>query len=96
MGVFLGSVNVTDDGLSRACYVVKLMLASRFDVRNTIYKYYIRVALIGDDEQLTDLWDYKHLDSDYWDDRARGVGATLTVPTCSAGDDNMRCKPGSR
>ena len=73
-----------------------MMLASRYDIRNAMYKLYIRVALIGDVEQQTDLWDYQHLDSDYWDARARGVGATFTLPVCSAGDDNMRCKIGSR
>ena len=83
---------MTEEGLRRACYVVRFMLASRYDIRNTMYKFYIRVALIGDDEQTTSLWEYRDFDSDYWDKRARGLGATVHIPLASAGDDNSRCK----
>ena len=57
-----------------------------------MYKFYIRVALIGDDEQTTSLWEYRDFDSDYWDKRSRGLGATVHIPLASAGDDNSRCK----
>ena len=87
---------MTDEGLRRACYTLRLLLASRYDIRNTMYKFYIRVALIGDDEQVTSLWEYRDWDSGYWDSRTRGIGPSLKYPLVSVGDDNQRCKNGAR
>ena len=48
------------------------------------------MALIGDNEQQTSLPEYSNWGA-RWDKRARGLGATIAIPTTSAGDDNMRC-----
>ena len=87
---------MTDLGLSRACYEVKFLLASRYDIRNIYYKLYGRIVLIGDNEQQTSLFEYSTWDSAYWDNRVRGLGPTITIPLTSAGDDNQRCKPEDR
>lgn len=42
-----GSVQVSDEGLMRACHVVRVLLASRYDIRNALYKLFVKVALIG-------------------------------------------------
>ena len=34
----IGSRYVTKEGLMRACYVVKFMLADRYDIRNAYFK----------------------------------------------------------
>lgn len=91
-----GSENVTDEGLSRACYTARFMMSSRYDIRNALYKFYMRVSLIGDKEQTTSLWEYRTWDSEYWDKRTRGLGPSLAIPMSSVGDDNQRCKPGER
>ena len=56
----LGSKNVTNEGLSRACYITRLMLSSRYDLRNAFRKMYGRIALIGDGEQFTSLHEYRY------------------------------------
>ena len=86
-----GTKFATDEGVKRACYVVKYMMASRYDSRNAYYKLYGRIAIIADSEQQTSLPEYHTLDSSYWDSRARGVGPTMGVPVTSVGDDNQRC-----
>ena len=72
------------------------MLASRYDIRNAYYKFFGRIALIGDGEQQTSLYEYSDWDAQYWNRRARGLGPTIAIPLTSAGDDNQRCKPGDR
>lgn len=47
---------MTKEGLMRACYVVKFMLADRYDIRNAYFKLFGRLVLIADNEQQTDLW----------------------------------------
>ena len=54
----LGSSAVTDEGLKRACYVVRALFGSRYDIRSAYYKMFGRVALIGDSEQQTSLYEY--------------------------------------
>jgi hypothetical protein len=92
----VGTKTATDEGLKRACYVVRYLFASRYDARNAYYKVYGRIALIADDQQQTSLPEYKTWDSSYWDSRARGLGPTVGIPMTSVGDDNQRCAPKDR
>lgn len=92
----VGSADVTDEGMHRACYEVAFMMGPRYDLRNACYKMFCRLALIGDNEQQCDLPEWKGWDAAYWNRRARGLGATISNPSCSAGDDNMRCAKGDR
>ena len=45
--VDLGSSEVNNKSLQRACYVLMFMLADRYDIRNAFYKFYGRVGIIG-------------------------------------------------
>ena len=38
---------VADEALKRACYVVRFLFADRKDIRDNMYKYFGRVAVIG-------------------------------------------------
>ena len=86
----LGSANVTEQGLRRACYTMCFLFACRYDLRDFYYRIWGKAALIGDGEQQTNLTEYKDFGS-HWDVRARGVGCTIGIPLTSAGDDNQRC-----
>ncbi len=86
----LSSSEVSDDALRRACYVVRVLLADRKDVRDAIYDGHGRVAVIGVDELTTDIPEHSYLD-DLWNDRARGFGGTLQIPVTSASEENLRC-----
>ena len=81
---------MSDVGMRRACYIVRFLLADRWDLRNVYYKLWGRVALIADAEQQTSLPEYQHF-PDWWDQRARGLGPTVSIPLTSVGDDNQRC-----
>ena len=38
---------VSDEAVKRACYVVRFLFADRSDIRENMYKYFGRVAVIG-------------------------------------------------
>ena len=69
----LGSASVTDIGLRRACYVAKNLLGCRYDLRNAMYKLFARLALIADNEEITNLPEYITWDAIFWNARVRGL-----------------------
>ena len=57
-----------------------------------------RVGIIGADQQLTDMPEYKNLDEEFplekwksWNERARGLGATPYIPLASSSEENLLC-----
>ena len=93
----LGSASVTNEGLRRACYIVRTMFASRFDIRQAYYKFNGRTGVIADNEQSTSLPEHANLTNpEEWDSDTRGLGATIDAPISTAGGDNMRCCCGNR
>jgi len=42
-------------------------------------------------ELTTHLPEYSHLDSSYWDERARGLGGMPSVPLGSSAEENAMC-----
>jgi len=47
-------------------------------------------------ELTTDIPEHSFLDSDFWDERARGLGATTWVPVGSSAEENLLCEPEDR
>ena len=43
----IASSVVSDEALKRACYVTRFLFADRSDIRENMYKYFGRVAVIG-------------------------------------------------
>ena len=86
-----------DDALKRACYVVRFMLADRYDVRDALYKRHGRVGVIGVREPTNGIPEHSNLDS-WWNTRARGLGATEHQPICTNSEENILCHgyPGDR
>lgn len=91
----LGSRKVSDHALLEAAYIVNSMLADRDDLRDAIIRNKIRVVVMAPTELTTDIPEHSDLKpKDYWDRRARGLGATKIRPATSCGEENLLCYPG--
>ncbi|XP_067668089.1 uncharacterized protein [Haliotis asinina] len=91
----LGSVNVPDDALRRACYVLRFLLADHSGVRQSYYRLSGRVAVIGAREGTVSIPEHAWL-GPAWNDRARGLGATEHAPVSTGGEENILCYTGDR
>jgi hypothetical protein len=89
----VGSAQVDDAASPIACDIVSHMLDGRPDIVAVLNKHKIRVGIIAAEERLTDMPEYRDLDAAFpdidWDSRARGLGATLSRPLVSCGEDNL-------
>ena len=93
------SLEVSDVALSRACYVLRFLLADRDDIRRAYYKSYGRVVVIGRDQTLHDVPEYHRpgidliaLPSDGPLPLAvRGLAAIAAVPVTTAPEENLLC-----
>lgn len=93
----VASPNAKSAALTAACSIVVHMLSKRDDVRQamtTIGAGGIHVAVLAQSEKLTDIPEYRDLDTAFpgtnWD-ALRGVGATADRPVASAGEENLLC-----
>lgn len=94
----VASKKVNDKALTVAADVVTNMLAGRPDVMKALIEGRVRVGIIGKDEQTTDLPEYAGLrdKADFWNKRARGLGATPAALASSAGEENLLGLPTDR
>ncbi len=56
----------------------------------TLFQKYGRFALMGVNEVTTHIPEHTSLGS-WWNDRARGLGATVDRPVSTAGEENALC-----
>ena len=75
----ISSGRVRDEALRRACYVVVFLFADRQDIRTWFYRRRGRAGVIAQSEGVTSIPEHAWLGS-WWNQRARGLGATLTHP----------------
>ncbi|MCS7166832.1 MAG: hypothetical protein RMI91_08865 [Gemmatales bacterium] len=86
----LASGRVNDYALLEAAYIVDRMLAGRDDIRQALVKNHIRVVVMAYNERTTDVPEHADLrPAEYWDRRARGLGATRVRPAISCGEENL-------
>jgi hypothetical protein len=86
----VASKNVSDYALKEAAYLIDRMLIDRPDVRNALIGAKVRFVIIGVNEVTTDMPEYRTLKpKDYWDRRARGLGASRARPAVSCGEENL-------
>ena len=91
----LGSANVSDFALREAAWIIRHMLAGREDIIEAMAANRVRVAVMAWNEFTTDVPEHSRLTpKDYWDRRARGLGATRRAPAVSCGEENLLCFPG--
>ena len=89
--VLTGSSNVRDESLRRACRTTRMMFADSRLLRSVYYKMHGRVIVIAQDKRTTEVPEYSHLEAEYWDSRARGLGPTTAYPATSSSDENLQC-----
>ena len=81
-----------DAALSRACYVLRFLLADRADLRQAYYKYFGRVAIIPRNSSIKAIPEYLPIHSDFGL-ATRGLGAIPMAPVSTAGEENILCYP---
>lgn len=93
----LSSGNASDAGLEEAARIVNKMLERRDDIRDALIRNHVRVVVMAPAEKTTDVPEHASLQpKEFWDDRARGVGATPPRPVSSCGEENLLNLPGDR
>lgn len=86
----VSSGKVSDFALLEARWIVDHMLLGRDDVRNGLTALGFRLGVMATDEFTTDLPEHSDLKpKDWWDRRARGLGATRERPCVSCGEENL-------
>jgi hypothetical protein len=91
----LGSEKVTDAALYEAAYLLQKMLRGRDDLAKAIPQNKVRVAVMAYSERTLDIPEHADLTPrDYWNRRARGLGATPWRPAVSCGEENLLEFPG--
>jgi hypothetical protein len=89
----ISSGKVDDLALQQAYYLIMNMLAPIPEVHQELISQGAYVGIIGKNEELTHLPEYAHLDSAFWDQRARGLGGSKDLPITSSGEENLLCLP---
>ncbi len=92
----LGSSRVPDRALRVAADIIRHLCRQRHDVLRQLASVRVRVAVIAKSEKTTDIPEYAGLPTEYWDWRARGLGATVERRVCSAAEENLLGYPGDR
>jgi hypothetical protein len=91
----LGSRNVSDYALLEAAYLATQMLHGRSDVRKAMIAGRVRIAIMAYNERTIDIPEHSDLTpKDYWNRRARGLGATPSRPAISGAEENLLAFPG--
>lgn len=96
----LSSSRTSPAALEGARKIINAMLAKRPDIKRALAQRRVRVAIIGAEEQTTDIPEYRDLPTAFpgvdWNARARGLGATPARPAVSAGEENILGLKGDR
>ena len=87
----ISSEEVDDLALQQAYYIINNLLGPIPEVRQQLVSRGYYVAIIGRNEEQTTLPEYRHMDSDYWDMRARGLGGDRGTKITSCGEENLFC-----
>lgn len=93
----VSSEKVSDAGLLEARHLIHQMLVDRQDVVKALIKANVRFAVMAPSEMTTDIPEHSDLTpKEYWDKRARGLGATPQRPAVSCGEENLLNLKGDR
>lgn len=91
----VGSAKVSDYAIREAAYLVDRLLDHRPDVRDAMIRKKTRCAVMAYSERTTDIPEHSDLrPKDYWNVRARGLGATHVRPAVSCAEENLLGYPG--
>lgn len=91
----IGSAKVRDEALLEAAFLIERMLEGRDDIRRAMIGNRTRFVVMATSEWTTDVPEHSDLEpKNYWDRRARGLGATKIRPAVSCGEENLIGCPG--
>jgi hypothetical protein len=91
----VGSEKVSDHALLEAAYLIDKMLAGRDDLRQALVRHKTHFGVLAATELTTDMPEYRSLKPpEYWNKRARGLGASPRQPLVSCGEENLLNYPG--
>lgn len=91
----VSSEKVADCALLEAAWIVTNMIGHRPNLIKAIADARVRVVVMASDEYTTDIPEHSDLKpKEYWDRRARGLGATRRRPAVSCGEENLLSYPG--
>ena len=91
----VSSPAVSDHALLEADYLIDSMLHGREDIRKGLVDLRFRFAVMAWNEFTTAIPEHSDLKPpDFWDWRARGLGATRSRPAVSCGEENLLEYPG--
>jgi hypothetical protein len=86
----MGSEKVSDAALREAAFLIDTMLSARPDVRAALVKNKLRCVVMAYSERTTDVPEQRGMrPKDFWDVRARGLGASRRTPVVSCGEENL-------
>lgn len=86
----LGTRAASDAGLREAAYLVERLTEHRPDILEALARRRIRLVVMATTERTTDVPEHADLaPKGYWDQRARGLGATAARPAVSCGEENL-------
>lgn len=86
----VGSEKVSDHALAEAAWIVGKMLNGREDILKAMRANKVRITVMAATEFTTDVPEHSKLSpKQYWDRRARGLGATRQNPCVSCGEENL-------
>ncbi len=92
----VASAKTSDYALLEAHYIVENMINQRPEVLAAMARDNVRLAVMAPTEMTTDLPEHSDLTpKDYWDRRARGLGATEVRPAVSCAEENLLGYPGN-
>lgn len=91
----VASSKVSPAALCEAGHIIAAMMEHRPEVLAAITKQRVRLAVMAYDEYTTDVPEHSKLEPrEYWDKRARGLGASSETLTVSCGEENLTCLKG--
>ena len=91
----IGSKRVSDYALKEAAFLIRRMIGKRDDLLTALNQNKTRFVIMARDEYTTDVPEHSDLrPAIFWDQRARGLGATDQRPAVSCGEENLLCLPG--
>ena len=91
----LGSAKVSDYALLEASYLATQLLKGRDDICKSMIAGRVRIAIMAYNERTIDIPEHSDLTPpDYWNRRARGLGATPSRPAISGAEENLLAFPG--
>jgi hypothetical protein len=91
----VSSEKSNDAALEEAAWLVDKMLGDRLDIVEAMAKNQVRLAVMAHNEMTIDIPEHSDLKpADYWNRRARGLGATRARPAVSCAEENLLCFPG--